>query len=184
MSHKTRAILLFTVVACFTVLVFGGAQINRHKPPIPERVVAPSGELLLTGDDIRAGQRQYLSRGGQQTGSIWGHGAYLAPDWSADALHRTGLAAAALAAGRAPGAFAQAELEALSAGERGRVEAEVRAELRTNRYDEATGTLALSPGQAAAWPGLVATTPTSSRGDRRRCPSRAASSRTRRTRAR
>jgi nitric oxide reductase subunit B len=158
MSQKGRAVLLFVVVAAFTVLIFGGAQIARHKPPIPERVVGPSGAVVFTGEDIRLGQRQYLSRGGQQTGSIWGHGAYLAPDWSADALHRTGLAAAGVArglAGDAAAAFSQADLEALPAGERGRVEAEAKEELRRNRYDDATGTLTLSPGQAAAFPALV-----------------------------
>jgi nitric oxide reductase subunit B len=158
MSHRARAVLLFVIVAAFSVLIFGGAKIAQHKPPIPELVVAPSGEVILTGDDIRLGQRQYLSRGGQQTGSIWGHGAYLAPDWSADALHRTGLVAAALARGIAPAdaaAFGQKDLEALPAGERGRVEAEVRAELRRNRYDAATETLTLSPAQAAAIPALV-----------------------------
>jgi len=153
-THKTRAILLFVVVACFTVLLFGGARISQHKPPIPERVVDASGRVVFTGDDIRLGQRQYLSRGGQNTGSIWGHGAYLAPDWSADTLHRTGLATAGLHAGRSA-AFTQAELEALPAGERGRVEAETARELRQNRYDGATATLTLSPGQAAAYPGLV-----------------------------
>jgi nitric oxide reductase subunit B len=159
MSHKARAVLLFVVVGCFTLLIFGGAKISQHKPPIPARVVSPSGEVVLTGDDIMRGQRQYLSRGGQNTGSIWGHGAYLAPDWSADALHRTGLATAALRAGIAPaevGLFDDARLEALPAGERGRLEAEVAEELRRNRYDAATGTLTLSPGQAAAFPALVA----------------------------
>ena len=159
MNQRARAVLLFVIVLCFGVLIFGGAQISRHKPPIPERVVAPTGEVVLTGEDIRLGQRQYLSRGGQQTGSIWGHGAYLAPDWSADALHRVGLVAAGLARGLAPeraATFTQADLEALPAGERGRVEAEVRAELRRNRYDAATETLTLSPGQAAALPALVA----------------------------
>jgi nitric oxide reductase subunit B len=158
MSHRTRAVLLFVVVAAFSVLIFGGAKIYEHKPPIPERVVAPTGDVVLTGEDIRLGQRAYLSRGGQQTGSVWGHGAYLAPDWSADALHRTGLVTAGLARGLAPDAargFTQADLEALDAGERGRVEAEVKAELRQNRYDAATETLTLSPGQAAAVPELV-----------------------------
>ncbi|MFT3915823.1 MAG: nitric-oxide reductase large subunit [Anaeromyxobacteraceae bacterium] len=155
MTHKTRAILLFVVVACFTVLLFGGAQISQHKPPIPARIVSPSGEVVMTAEDIALGQRQYLSRGGQNTGSVWGHGAYLAPDWSADTLHRTGLATAGLLSGRGPG-LTQGELEAMPAGERGRVEAETAAELRRNRYDAATDTLTLSPGQAAAFPGLVA----------------------------
>jgi nitric oxide reductase subunit B len=159
MSQKAGAILLFVIVACFTVLIFGGAQISRHKPPIPGRVVAPTGEVLFTSEDVALGQRQYLSRGGQQTGSIWGHGAYLAPDWSADSLHRTGLVTAGLRRGLAPdsaAAFTQADLTALPAGERGRVQAEVAEELRRNRYDPATDTLTLSPGQAAALPALVA----------------------------
>ncbi|ACG73680.1 Nitric-oxide reductase [Anaeromyxobacter sp. K] len=159
MSPKARAVSLFVIVACFTVLIFGGAQISKHKPPIPARAVAPSGEVIFTAEDVALGQRQYLSRGGQQTGSVWGHGAYLAPDWSADALHRTGLVTAGLKRGLTPGAaagFTQADLAALPAGERGRVQAEVAEELRQNRYDPATDTLTLSPGQVAAYPALVA----------------------------
>jgi nitric oxide reductase subunit B len=159
MSHKTRAILLFVIVACFTVLIFGGAKISEHKPPIPATLLSPAGEVVLTGEDIALGQRQYLSRGGQNTGSIWGHGAYLAPDWSADVLHRVALTTAGLASGLAPAeapSFTQADLERLPPGERGRVEAETRAELRQNRYDPATGALTLSPGQVAAIPALVA----------------------------
>jgi nitric oxide reductase subunit B len=153
MTHRSRAVLLFVVVAAFTVLLFGGAQIARHKPPVPDRLVAPSGAVLLTGEDVAAGQRLYLARGGQAIGSVWGHGSYLAPDWSADALHRVALVAAGLHAGRGA-AFGQSDLEALPAGERGRVEALVAAELKQNRYDPSTGALALSPGQAAAVPVL------------------------------
>ena len=99
MRHSVRAILLFTLVAAFSALIFGGAQIAAHKPPIPGQVVSPSGEVLFTAADVDHGQRTYLSHGGQHMGSIWGHGAYLAPDWSADAAHRIGLATAALRAG-------------------------------------------------------------------------------------
>ncbi len=159
MSQTARAVVLFVIVAAFTVLLFGGAQIAKHKPPIPDRVVAEDGRLVTTGAEILAGQRSYLERGGQSTGSVWGHGSYLAPDWTADALHRTALAAAGLRRGLAPAAaasFTQADLEALDPGERGRVEAEVAAELKRNRWDAATGTLTLSAGEAAALPALRA----------------------------
>ncbi len=69
-----------------SLLLFGGAQISKHKPPIPARVVTPAGEVVSGAEVIGLGQRAYLSRGGQSTGSVWGHGSYLAPDWSADAL--------------------------------------------------------------------------------------------------
>ena len=60
----------------------------RQAPPIPERVVSRSGTLLMTQDQILTGQQVWQSTGGQQLGSVWGHGAYQAPDWSADWLHR------------------------------------------------------------------------------------------------
>ncbi len=156
---RLRALLLFVVVGAFSVLIFGGAKIAEHKPPIPAKVVEPGGREAFTGKDVEEGQRFYLSRGGQHLGSIWGHGAYLAPDWSADALHRTALVTAGLRKGLPPAAaqgFAQADLEKLDVGERGRVEAETAKELHQNRYDAGTETLTLSPGQAAAVPALTA----------------------------
>lgn len=158
-NHRTRAILLFVVVGAFSVLIFGGVQIDEHKPPIPGKVVTAEGRVVATGDDIIRGQKLYLTRGGQHMGSIWGHGAYLAPDWSADAVHRLGLVAAGLAAGRAPAqavAFTQEELDALPAPEKARVQAVVAQEIRANRYDPATDTLTLSPSQAIAWPAITA----------------------------
>jgi nitric oxide reductase subunit B len=159
MNARSKAILLFVLVGAFSVLVFGGARIDAMKPPIPAKVVDASGRLLFTGDDVMAGQRFYLARGGQHIGSIWGHGAYLAPDWSADALHRTGLVTAGLAHGldaQGARAFSQKDLDALDAGEKGRVSALVAQELRQNRYDAASDTLTLSGGQATALPALVA----------------------------
>jgi len=159
MNARSKAILLFVLVAAFSVLIFGGTKINQHKPPLPAKVVDGAGQAVFTYDDIMGGQRFYLAHGGQHIGSIWGHGAYLASDWSADALHRTGLVTAGLARGLAPDAarsFSQADLDALEAGEKGRVTALVADELHRNRYDAATDTLTLSRGQAAAIPALAA----------------------------
>lgn len=95
MRPQLRAALLFLLVMCFGVLIFGGYLIKRDKPPIPKMVTSDTGTVLFTGADIAAGQNYYFSRGGQHIGSIWGHGSYLAPDWSADYLHRLGLYTAA-----------------------------------------------------------------------------------------
>lgn len=78
--------LLF--VASFFVLLMMGQEIYRHAPPIPAKIVDESGTVLFTGDDIRNGQQVWRSIGGHETGSIWGHGSYVAPDWNADWLHR------------------------------------------------------------------------------------------------
>ncbi len=91
MRPQLRAALLFLLVMCFGVLIFGGYLIKRDKPPIPKMVTSDTGTVLFTGADIAAGQNYYFSRGGQHMGSVWGDGSYLAPDWSADYLHRLGL---------------------------------------------------------------------------------------------
>ncbi|MGK5084581.1 nitric-oxide reductase large subunit [Bdellovibrionota bacterium FG-1] len=157
-NPKTRAVLLFTVVIAFSVLIFGGAQISQNKPPIPGQILAADGKILATGEDIIEGQKLYLGRGGQHMGSVWGHGAYLAPDWSADALHRIALVTAGIQRGLSveqAAHFEQKDLEALSAGDRGKVEAEVKAELKTNRYQGEMDSLTLSGGQTAAFSALT-----------------------------
>lgn len=70
------------------MLGYYGREIYRQAPPIPERVMTTEGLVLFPGEGILDGQNVWQSLGGQQLGSIWGHGAYGAPDWSADWLHR------------------------------------------------------------------------------------------------
>src|SRR4051812_22508188 len=76
----------------FSVLLWVGTEIHRVMPPIPQKVVSAAGEVLYTRTDIDKGRQVWQSIGGQQLGSIWGHGSYVAPDWSADWLHREALA--------------------------------------------------------------------------------------------
>ncbi len=72
----------------FTILAYFGKELYRVAPPIPERLLSHDGQVLTTKDSILDGQTAWQSIGGMQVGSIWGHGAYQAPDWSADWLHR------------------------------------------------------------------------------------------------
>jgi len=153
-NPRTRAILLFLLALTFGVLIFGGYLINREKPPIPDRVVAENGDVLFTGKDVMAGQQFYFSRGGQHIGTIWGHGSYLAPDWSADYLHRLGLYLAARHHGLDDGAarrFTQPEFDDLPATERARLTGRVAEEIKTNRYNPAEDVLTLTPHQADAF---------------------------------
>jgi nitric oxide reductase subunit B len=70
---------------------FLGVDIYRKIPPVPDKVITTDGKVVATGQDIKDGQNVWQSIGGQTVGSIWGHGAYIAPDWSADYLHRESL---------------------------------------------------------------------------------------------
>jgi nitric oxide reductase subunit B len=76
------------IFVAFFILGWFGREVYRKAPPIPERVVTESGRTLFEREDILTGQQVWQSIGGQQVGSIWGHGAYQAPDWTADWLHR------------------------------------------------------------------------------------------------
>ena len=72
----------------FSVLLYFGREIYHQAPPVPEKVVTADGTVLFTGQDIKDGQNVWQSLGGQEIGTVWGHGAYQAPDWSADWLHK------------------------------------------------------------------------------------------------
>src|SRR6188768_1893672 len=85
-----RLWISFTLVliASFVVLGWIGARIYQEAPPLPERVVTTSGSVVIDRGEIAAGQNVWQSLGGMEVGSIWGHGSYVAPDWTADWLHR------------------------------------------------------------------------------------------------
>ena len=74
--------IAFGVVVALSFAVLGsvGVKMISEAPPIPERVVAADGRLLFDGETIRRGQETWQSLGGQEVGSIWGHGSYVAPD--------------------------------------------------------------------------------------------------------
>lgn len=85
---KYWLILMAVLVGTFTILGFFGREIYRQAPPMYSLIKTTSGAPLYTRDDVLDGQQAWQSIGGQQIGSIWGHGAYQAPDWTADWLHR------------------------------------------------------------------------------------------------
>jgi len=144
------AVLGLVIAGSFAVLGYYGYQIYREAPPIPQRVVTMGGEVLFSGQDIRDGQNVWQSMGGQQLGSIWGHGAYVAPDWNADWLHRESLWLLDRWA-RAEGGAAYAERDAT---DQAVLRERLRREMRTNTYDPATGDLVISADRAAAFRAL------------------------------
>ncbi|MFP4591812.1 nitric-oxide reductase large subunit [uncultured Ralstonia sp.] len=132
-------------VLSFGALGYLGRQIYLAAPPIPQAVVTTAGDVLFTGEQIQRGQQAWLSAGGQQLGTVWGHGAYVAPDWSADWLHREATALQALRAQQQHGAG-----KSLTASEQAAVDATVKEEMRRNTYDEARNSVTVSKERAQA----------------------------------
>lgn len=144
-THMLWRWLAFVFVLSFGALGYLGWQIYQSAPPIPSAVVSEGGEVLFTGEQVQRGQQVWLASGGQQQGSVWGHGAYVAPDWSADWLHREAVALQDLRARQVA-----ADPQALSTAQRGAVAAALQEEMRRNTYDAATGKVTVSETRAKA----------------------------------
>lgn len=142
--------LAVVILGSFAVLGYYGVQLYRQAPPVPQAVATPDGKVLCTGQDIRDGQNVWQSMGGQEIGTVWGHGAYVAPDWSADWLHRECLFLLDRWAQAANGRrFAELEPAAQAS-----LRERLKQELRTNTYDPATGKIVISDDRAAAYAAL------------------------------
>jgi nitric oxide reductase subunit B len=128
-----------TLVFLFGFFVLGLLAYRTYtgEPPIPGRVVDAAGNVLFTRADTLGGQQVFLQNGLMEFGSIFGHGAYLGPDFTADYLHRAAL-----------------RVRDSYGGATDRAQAQTIADFKTNRYDAATDTLTLTAAQAAAFRGL------------------------------
>jgi nitric oxide reductase subunit B len=140
-----RAVILvmifgFSLLGLVTVRTYSGA------PPIPTRVLDESGELLFTRQDVNHGQDVFLKYGLMEHGTLWGHGAYLGPDYTAEYLHRMAeIGRDTVALTRFGRPFAQLdEGPALEVGET------LKRLLKQNRYDPVTQTLTYSTVESAA----------------------------------
>lgn len=130
----------------FAVLLWTGREIYHKAPPMPDRVVAANGQVLYTLADIQSGRQVWQSIGGQQLGSIWGHGALIAPDWTADWLHREAQTLLDMWARRDH----SAPWASLDEGRQDALKARLRRDLRSNTYDAASNTVTVSNDRALA----------------------------------
>jgi nitric oxide reductase subunit B len=134
-----QAVILVILVGFF-VLGLLAYRTYQAKPPIPARTVDERGGVLYTARDVHEGQQVFLHNGLMEYGSVFGHGAYLGPDFTADYLRRSSNLVKRAYGGAASDAAAGRTI----------------ADFRTNRYDEETGTLTLSAARADAFRRLVA----------------------------
>lgn len=139
--------LIAVLTVTFGILSVSGVEIYRKAPPIPEQIVTATGQVLMTREDILDGQSAWQSTGGMQLGSIWGHGAYQAPDWSADWLHRELVAWLDLAARETEGK----SFEALDGEQKAALTYRLKQEYRHNSYDRASGVVTVSNRRAQAF---------------------------------
>jgi nitric oxide reductase subunit B len=138
--------LACVVAASFFILIYFGREVYREAPPIPDRVLTHDGTVLFTGTMIKDGQNVWQSIGGQELGTVWGHGAYVAPDWSSDWLHREATCLLDLYA-KADGAQS---FDALGAEQQAVLKVRLARELRTNTYSAEKNEIVVSDIRAQA----------------------------------
>lgn len=144
--------VILTVVAGFSILIWLATKSYHDAPPIPEKVLSPVGETVFTAQDVLKGQQVFLKYGLMENGTIWGHGAYLGPDFSAEYLHTLADDTQHLLARQ----HYHREMIELTPEERQAVYAEVQHLLKTNRYDPRTNSLAFTEPESDSFRGQIA----------------------------
>lgn len=147
MSWRWKLSVLLVLIVGFSTLIFMAHETSTQAPPIPEKVVDTVGKVLFTGEDILAGQAVFQKYGLMDVGSVFGHGAYNGPDFSADYLHReTHIALKSTAVQNYGVAY-----ESLDPGKQKDLAEQLAIELKKNRYDPATRTLTFTENQTLAY---------------------------------
>lgn len=130
------------LVVSFSVLGWIGTRIYQEMPPLPDHINTTDGTPVFASGDVGRGQNVWQSMGGMQVGSIWGHGSYIAPDWTADWLHRELMFVLQ--------EWAENKYETLPLEEQSRLQGRLQQLYRTNTFDAATNTIKLEPVRARA----------------------------------
>jgi nitric oxide reductase subunit B len=130
------------IQAAAIVLIFGFFIMGvltyytySDEPPIPDVVKSTNGSTLFTRGDIMAGQKIFLGNGLMEYGSIFGHGAYLGPDFTTEYLHRAALSSTDFYGGTSSDTARSRTIQ----------------DFKTNRYDQATGILVYTDAQTHAF---------------------------------
>lgn len=139
--------LILVMIMGFTILIWLAVRSYQDAPPIPGKVIGPAGEIVFTRNDILAGQQVFLKYGLMENGTVWGHGAYLGPDFSAEYLHTLSVDIGSMLAKQL---FKQ-NLQDLSITERDLVNAETAQLLKQNRYDPQTEILPITQTESDSY---------------------------------
>ncbi|MBK9707055.1 MAG: nitric-oxide reductase large subunit [Acidobacteria bacterium] len=143
---------LWIIFICIFIISFGvlgwvGSEIFHQAPPIPREVVTVEGRTVIAEGEISNGQNVWQALGGMQVGSIWGHGSYVAPDWTADYLHRE--------AQYILDSWAKAEFggnyDGLNTEQKAVLRQRLQDMLRKNNYDPQTGKISIESIRAQAF---------------------------------
>lgn len=134
-------------VCSFAILGWIGTRIYQEMPPIPAKVVDTNGAIVVAEGDIGRGQNVWQALGGMEVGSIWGHGSYIAPDWTADWLHRETTFVLNEWSAKEYGKT----YDSLAAEDKSKLRGRLEEIYRRNNYDASTNSIRIEPVRARAF---------------------------------
>ena len=147
LSKWWKVLVAFVMIYGFTMLIIITCKAYDDKPPIPAQVVDENGNTLFTKEDVQKGQELFLRNGLMDNGTVWGHGAYLGPDFPALTLNRMGKTAQNMLAEKAY----DKPFATLNESEQALITSQVPSILKTNRYDAQSDTLTFTPYEVVAF---------------------------------
>ena len=147
LSPWWRHCVIIVMAIGFTILIWLSVRTYSDAPPIPATVARVTGKTIFTGEDILSGQQVFLKYGLMENGSVWGHGAYLGPDFSAEYLHTLSIDVSETIARDSYGKDARE----LNTTEQQAVKAQVQQLLKENRYDSQSQILTFSEGESLSY---------------------------------
>ena len=147
LSPWWRYITFLVIIVGFAILGLITRVAYDNTAPIPKQVIDSDGHVLFTGEQVTLGQGVFLKNNLMEHGTLWGHGAYLGPDYSAAHLHEQTLFMQQLLAQEIYGK----SFEQLNTFEQGAVSQEIPKMLKQNRYDDKTGILLFTNEEVEAY---------------------------------
>lgn len=134
------------IVLSFAVLGYIGIKIYQQAPPIPDKIVSSDGKIIFNTNEISEGQKIWQSMGGMELGSVWGHGSYVAPDWTADWLHRESM----FILNKWSNEEYFKDFENISIENQAKLKSRLTVLMKTNTYDASSNTIVVNPTRAEA----------------------------------
>lgn len=89
-SNVLKWVLLITAIVCFAVVAWGTYKTYQLAPPLPRQFLTPTGQVIMTEDDIVAGKAGFQRADLMDYGSLYGMGSYFGEDYTAKYLVRLG----------------------------------------------------------------------------------------------
>ncbi len=83
LTRLLKRIFFVVLVGCIAIFAWGTFQTYQGAPPIPDKVLSHSGQVLFTEPQIVAGKAGFQEADLMDYGSVYGNGSYFGEDYTA-----------------------------------------------------------------------------------------------------